>query len=125
MRWRPMVGADLDRVVDVAERVHPDHPEDEAVFEERLALFAAGCAVLSDDHRILGYRIAHPWMLDEPPDLNSLLARLPATPDTLFLHDLALLPEARRRFFASRICRVRRRPSSSTCRRLPAAFPSR
>jgi GNAT superfamily N-acetyltransferase len=90
-----MVEADLADVMAVAERVHPEHPEDAAVFEERLALFAAGCAVLADDVRLYGYRLGHPWILAEPPGLNTLLARLPATPDTLFLHDLALLPEAR------------------------------
>lgn len=94
-----MVEADLDLVLAVAE-IHPEHQEDAAVFEERLALFGVGCAVLARGERLLGYRLSHPWMMDKPPRLNSLLGRLPHRPDTLFLHDLALLPEARGRGYA-------------------------
>jgi hypothetical protein len=36
-------------------------------------------------------------MLAAPPELNTLLGRLPATPNMLFMHDLALLAEARGR----------------------------
>ena len=81
----------------IAEQVHPDYPEDPAVFAERLALFPAGCFMLG----AVGYLIAHPWMRARPPKLNSLLGALPAAPDTMFVHDLALLPEARGRGYAS------------------------
>ena len=47
------------------------------------------------DGRPLGYCIAHPGTLGEPPPLDTLMAALPARPNCLYLHDLALLPEAR------------------------------
>jgi len=88
-----MLPADLSMVASIAEQVHPDYPEDPAVFAERLALFPAGCFMFG----AVGYLIAHPWMLASPPQLNTLLGALPAAPDTMFVHDLALLPEARGR----------------------------
>ena len=58
MIWRPMLPADLSMTETIAEQVHPDYPEDPAVFAERLALFPAGCFMLG----AVGYLIAHPWM---------------------------------------------------------------
>jgi GNAT superfamily N-acetyltransferase len=84
--------ADLAAVLDIAAVVHPDYPEDPAVFAERLALFPAGCLVLEN---FGGYLIAHPWRHAAPPPLNALLGALPVAADTLYLHDIALLPAAR------------------------------
>ena len=95
MRWRAMQAADLDAAERIADVVHPDYPEDPAVFAERLRLFPRGCLILDDPPS--GYTIAHPWRLGSPVKLNSLLGALPAEPDTLFLHDIALLPAERGR----------------------------
>lgn len=99
-RWRSMEVADLAAVGRVAVHVHPDYPEDEAVFAERLSLCPEGCLVLArplggpwDDP--CGYVVAHPWRLGQPPALNSLLGALPAAADTLYIHDIALLPTCR------------------------------
>lgn len=88
-----MTASDLPEVSRIAGLVHPDFPEDDAVFAERLALFPAGCLVLPAG----GYLLAHPWTRGCPPALNSRLGALPARPDTLYLHDIALLPAARGR----------------------------
>jgi len=95
MRWRAMTAADLDAAERIADGVHPDYPEDHAVFAERLRLFPRGCLILNDPP--VGYAIAHPWSLDAPVRLNSLLGALPDAPNTLFLHDIALMPDARGR----------------------------
>jgi len=92
--------SDLPLAEAIAERVHPTLPEDPAVFAERLALFPHGCLMLEDGGKCSGYAIAHPWRLTQPPALNTFLGGLPAEADTLFLHDLALLPEARGAGFA-------------------------
>lgn len=89
--WRAMTAADLPEVSRIASLVHPDFPEDDAVFAERLALFPAGCLFAAG----AGYVLAHPWMRGRPPALNSQLGALPARAETLYLHDIALLPEAR------------------------------
>lgn len=102
-----MTTADLSAVRAVASRVHPDYPEDDAVFSERLRLYAAGCWVLdrreTGDSRIgedrtggiTGYIISHPWRHGDAPPLNTLLGALPDAPTTYYIHDIALLPEAR------------------------------
>lgn len=103
VQWRAMTTSDLPAVLKVADIVHVDYPESEAVFAERLALFPAGCWVASDGNRILGYTITHPGIQGKPPALDSLLVSLPDTPDCLYMHDVALLPEARQHGLGSKI----------------------
>ncbi len=93
--WRAMRAADLPAVEAVAEAIHVDFPEDEAVFAERLRLCPEGCLVLAVDGGIAGYLISHPWMLGAPPALDTLLGSLPAGADSWYIHDLALAPAAR------------------------------
>jgi ribosomal protein S18 acetylase RimI-like enzyme len=91
-----MIPADLPAVSAIAARVHPDYPEDDAVFAERLRLWPDGCFVAEEEGAILGYALTHPWR-DGPPPLNSLLGALPERPRSYYVHDVALLPTARRR----------------------------
>ena len=93
--WRRMTQPDLARVERVADVVHPDYPEDDAVFAERLRLYAAGCLVSETDGVIQGYAIGHPCLRQQPPALNTLLGGLPRDADCFHIHDLALLPAAR------------------------------
>jgi ribosomal protein S18 acetylase RimI-like enzyme len=93
--WRPMTATDLPAVLAVAAVVHPDYPEDEAVFAERLRLFPHGCFVLDGPKGLLGYVVSHPCHRGAPPALNTLLGRLPEAPGAFYIHDLALLPAAR------------------------------
>lgn len=95
MKWRIMTEADLPSVLAIADAVHPDFPEDEVVFANRLTLHPSGCAVLEAQDGVRGYIISHPWQFKTPPALNSLLT-IPALPSTYYIHDLALLPETRR-----------------------------
>lgn len=93
--WRPMTATDLSAVLAVAEVVHPDYPEDEAIFSERLRLFPDGCLVLAGEDGLRGYVVSHPWLRAAPPALNSLLGGLPAHAGCFYIHDLAMLPGAR------------------------------
>jgi GNAT superfamily N-acetyltransferase len=90
-----MTAADLPAVMAVAAVVHPDYPEGEAVFAERLALHPAGCLALSGGEGLGGYVLSHPWRLGQVPALDSLLGVLPDDADAYYIHDLALLPSAR------------------------------
>jgi len=59
-------------------------------------LFAAGCLVLTGGAgAVAGYALSHPWRLWQIPALDQFLAELPANADCLFVHDIALAPEAR------------------------------
>ncbi len=93
--WRPTMPGDLPAIVAIADRVHPDFPEDEPVIAERLELHPQGTFLLQRDGRPAGYAISHPWKSGTVPALNQPLGALPRDPDILYLHDVALLPEAR------------------------------
>lgn len=101
-----MARLDLPWAEAIAERVHPDLPEDPSVFAERLRLFPSGCLMLEHTERPVGYVIAHPWFLGRPPNLDTLVGQLPGAADTFFIHDLALLPEARGRGHAAEAVRL-------------------
>ena len=91
-----MTPADLPAVMRIAAVVHPNYPEDEAVFAERLGLAPAGCLVLAGESgELSGYLISHPWPRGSLPALNSFLKAIPAGTSDWYLHDLALLPRAR------------------------------
>ncbi|MCD0419359.1 GNAT family N-acetyltransferase [Rubrivivax sp. JA1024] len=103
--WRGMTPADLAAVNAIAAVVHAAYPEDAAVFAERLALHPGGCFVLDTADGLGGYLISHPWHLSQPPALNALLGSVPQPASTYYLHDIALLPEARGGGAASAVIR--------------------
>ena len=94
--WRAMTGYDLAAVSAIAAEVHPNFPETDEVMAERQLLYPFGTYLLEVNERPVGYMLSHPWMLGSLPPLNTLLGALPEQPDTYYLHDVALLPVARR-----------------------------
>jgi GNAT superfamily N-acetyltransferase len=101
MRWRAMRADDVGAVHRLSLRLHPHHPEDLAVFAERLALYPRGCRVLAQGEAIGGYLISHPWPLLSLPALNTLLVQLPPMARGLHLHDIATDPASRGKGHAS------------------------
>ncbi len=101
MPWRPMTPQDLARVQVLADAIHADHPEDAEVLAERQRLYPQGCLMLVEGERALGYALSHPWQRGEPPPLNTQLGALPKEATTYYIHDVALLPEARGKGYAS------------------------
>lgn len=93
--WRRMSEQDIAAVTHIAAQVHPDYPEDESIFVERLALFPDGCLLLEIGEQAAGYVISHPWIEHQPPALNSRLRSLPVPASTYYIHDVALLPTVR------------------------------
>jgi len=94
--WRPMEEADLDDVAAIAVIGFPDHFEGRACFANRFDIFPRGCFVLSAPSEApLGYLIAYPWQSEAAPALNTLINAIPAKAEVMYLHDLALLPDAR------------------------------
>lgn len=92
--WRPLRVGDLAEVDRIGGIVHPAYPERREVPAERLSLFPEGCFA-ADGADLVGYAISHPGTFGQPPALDTLLGALPASPDCLYLHDVALLPAAR------------------------------
>lgn len=99
--WRPMRMDDIAAVTAISDAVHGAYTEQPDVFAARLALYPAGCFMLDaadgspEGSAPLGYLIAHPWHGGAPPALNAVLEALPIPAETICLHDIALLPEAR------------------------------
>ena len=91
-----MTEADLDRVAAIAVLGFPDHFEGRDVFANRLALAAQGCFVLAGNAgEPMGYAVSYPWRIDSAPPLNTVVEAIPIDADIIYLHDLALHPEAR------------------------------
>ena len=65
-----MTPADLDRVSEIAAIGFPDHREDRACFENRLALSPSGCFVLQTADGLEGYLVAL-GILNKGQTLNS------------------------------------------------------
>lgn len=94
--WRAMSAYDLPAVAEIAGAVHPKFPEAPEVLAERHSLYHNGAYLLEIGERPAGYILSHPWRFGALPALNSLLGEIPADADTYYIHDLALLPVARR-----------------------------
>lgn len=93
--WRLMAAADMPAVAAISDAVHGDYTEQAAIYVERLILYPAGCWLLERDGKATGYLISHPWAGGQPPALNHPIQTLPDPADHYYLHDLALLPDAR------------------------------
>lgn len=70
-------------------------PESEISMGAKLAASPATCFVAESRGAIQAYLLALPWDFASPPCLDAPDCHLPAAPDTLYLHDLAVAPEAR------------------------------
>jgi GNAT superfamily N-acetyltransferase len=64
---------------------------------------SAFCSAAEENGVVVGYLLSHPWISGDLPALNEPLTGCPADADTLFIHDMALLPEARGGGLASRM----------------------
>jgi GNAT superfamily N-acetyltransferase len=94
--WRNMTGFDLGDVAAIAAQVHPGFYEASDVLAERQTLYREGAYLLEIGDRPAGYVLSHPWRFGTAPALNMKLGALPPDADTYYLHDLAILPVARR-----------------------------
>lgn len=93
--WRQARMEDAEGIAALSRKLLPDHPEEAAVFAERIALCPAGCHVLPGDDGIDGYMISHPWRRRAIPPLNAPLGVLPQGADCWYIHDLGLSEAAR------------------------------
>ncbi|KAL8990147.1 MAG: hypothetical protein Q9177_001120 [Variospora cf. flavescens] len=102
LAWRQMSGNDIESLVRVAHLIHPGLPESDGVFAERVKLFPEGCLALVEGERdeLYGYAISHPIRRRQPPALDSFLRAIASDADQYYIHDLAILPEARGRGLA-------------------------
>lgn len=99
--WRQMTANDIETLLRIADQVHPELPENDAVFRERLRLFPQGCLSLIVDGEMGGYILSHPIQRDQPPALDSLLGDIDPKSDQYYIHDVAVLERFRGRGLAA------------------------
>lgn len=93
--WEPLDTPDLARVDAIQRIIHAELPERLEFLAEKLALCPEGCRKLVRGGEMVGYGLSHPWTLGRVPTLNATLHPMPAEPDCLHMHDVAILPEGR------------------------------
>jgi hypothetical protein len=93
--WRSATVADLAFINEIANQIHLTLPERDEVFTEKFNLFPEGCFVYVHNKIVVGYGLAHPWMLRGIPKLDTFLGVLPSRPNCLFIHDVVILPNSR------------------------------
>lgn len=94
-RWESLEESDLERVDAIQHVIHAGLPERLELLAEKRKLFPEGCRRLVRERAMIGYALAHPWTLGNVPILNAPLGALPAQPNCLHMHDVAILPEGR------------------------------
>ncbi len=104
--WRAMRSADLPAVMAIVAACHPHFLEGPAIFEERMRLSPEGCWLLEGAGAAHGYAVMHPALRFAPPALDTLLGELPQGDRVWYLHDVALLPQARGEGAASRLIAI-------------------
>lgn len=93
--WRIADRRDLDVIMAIQDVVHALKPERREVMAERMAFSPQTCRMLDEGGRLSGYAFSFPYRLDDAPALDALLGTLPPDPDCFYVHDVALLPQAR------------------------------
>ena len=94
---RTMADADLPDVLAIQAFCYTElTPESRQSLHAKLKASRSTCQVASLHGHTVGYLIALPWESSHPPALDAQTCRLPSSPSCLYLHDLAVMPDARR-----------------------------
>ena len=93
---RPARLADLPAILHIQARCYTAIvPESAASMGAKVVAAPDSSFVACRGEHIVAYLLALPWRFDAPPCLDAAECQLPEQPDTLYLHDLAVAPEAR------------------------------
>lgn len=94
---RPALSGDLDAILQIQARCYTAIvPESPRSMGAKLAAAPNSCFVAGPaGGPPVAYLLALPWHFDDPPHLDAQTCQAPADADTLYLHDLAVAPEAR------------------------------
>lgn len=93
---RSMRPEDIDGIMTVQQKAYfAIEPEQADVMLSRFLCAPNCCFVCEKNNRIYGYLLGHPWSGDRVPPLHKKLETLPQPCEFLYLHDMAVAPEAR------------------------------
>lgn len=91
-----MADADLPAVLEIQAICYTElTPESKESLHAKLSASQSTCLIASLEGDTVGYLIALPWESSNPPVLNAETCKLPSAPSCLYLHDLAVTPDAR------------------------------
>ncbi|ABV86242.1 GNAT family N-acetyltransferase [Shewanella pealeana] len=90
MKIRPIQASDWPHILEIQLECYPQiEPESLSVLQSKWQASPDTCFVIESQSVVIGYCLAHPWLKDSPPSLEQVLANIDS-PDTLYLHDIAL-----------------------------------
>jgi predicted N-acetyltransferase YhbS len=93
---RTMAQDDLPAVLAIQALCYTElTPESRESLRAKLCASPSTCLIAWLGERAVGYVIALPWEFSSPPALDARTCRLPPSPDCLYLHDVAVRPDAR------------------------------
>ncbi|MDX9700462.1 MAG: GNAT family N-acetyltransferase [Rhodocyclaceae bacterium] len=91
-----MQPADIGAVLEIQARCYTEVVNESAEsFLAKLEVAPEGCFVAQAQGRALGYLVSLPIAFSRPPALDARQLSVPGDVDCLYLHDLAVAPEAR------------------------------
>jgi ribosomal protein S18 acetylase RimI-like enzyme len=94
---RPMRHADLTSILEIQAMCYTELiPESEDSLKAKLSASPSTCYVACQLDSVIGYLISSPGLFESPPELDAATFSLPPNPDSLYLHDVAVAPHARR-----------------------------
>jgi len=94
---RPMEVGDIPAILKIQAVCYPEetHESNESL-HAKFNASQSTCLIACLEGRVVGYLISVPWELSNPPTLHAETCQLPLSPNCLYLHDLAVTPDARR-----------------------------
>lgn len=94
MHLRSITSTDWNEILLIQEECYPEiEPESLEALQSKCLVSPQTCFVIELDKRVVGYCLAHPWVTGSPPSLEQILVAA-KSPDTLYLHDIALSSKA-------------------------------
>jgi len=94
---RQMLESDLPVVLAIQAVCYDEQKRESlAAFLTKLQGSPGTCFVAETEQHVVGYLVAVPIRFDAPPRLNTPTFQPPEDADSLYLHDLAVVPAARR-----------------------------
>lgn len=94
---RQMLESDLPVVLAIQAECYEERKRESlAAFLTKVEGSPGTCFVAEIEPHVVGYLVAVPIRFEEPPRLNAQTFQTPADADSLYLHDLAVVPAARR-----------------------------
>lgn len=94
MQLRSITDNDWTAILLIQEECYPEiEPESLQTLQSKWQVSSLSCFVIEADNQVVGYCLAHPWQLGNPPSLEQVITKVEQA-DTLYLHDIALSAKA-------------------------------